>query len=230
MTFPTSYLSCDERENLGLGSQRRGKRTASRGRRPTPAGGTRSTESAPAKPELKETLKRLFMKIHPDLFHREEEIRRTNDASFQALQEFLQGIRAIDLSEGYPPPRTQRLDFFLRDAAANNGYRRVALVLRTTGGDCRSVVQRSLCSFFAECGLSAEFEVRPLSIFHVHFHLIERLVCSARLSTLLLYCSGEPATGQLSATASRGKSRTRRHTGRQLTPKIRLAVREPPPP
>lgn len=47
--------------------------------------------------------------------------------------------------------------FSLNRTAEDGRFREVGLDLRTTGGDCRNLVQRSLEAFFRDCGLPEKF-------------------------------------------------------------------------
>ena len=57
--------------------------------------------------------------------------------------------------DSHPPAGVRTLRFHVH--AAGGGTRVVTQVLRTTGGDCRRVVERSLCDLFGQLGLPREF-------------------------------------------------------------------------
>lgn len=58
----------------------------------------------------------------------------------------------VDMVSPFPPRRRQRIEFFVAGAKPGE-FRKVALAIRTTGGDCRNVVEKSLVTLFAECGM-----------------------------------------------------------------------------
>jgi hypothetical protein len=47
-------------------------------------------------------------------------------------------------------------DFYLKTGEGE--FKKVRLELRTTGGDCKHLVKKSLGTFFAECGLPDQFD------------------------------------------------------------------------
>ena len=57
--------------------------------------------------------------------------------------------------DSHPPAAVRTLRFYLH--TRSGGLRQVAVLLRTTGGDCRRVVERSLADLFAQCGLPRAF-------------------------------------------------------------------------
>lgn len=109
-------------------------------------------------PLLSNVMKKLYFKVHPDRFGTApEEVRRTNEDSFQRLSGFMGTIRAKE--DHLPPADVQRLRFFVKEEG--DELREVELVLRTTGGNCKNVVAKSLGEFFAQVGLPERFEWDP---------------------------------------------------------------------
>lgn len=99
-------------------------------------------------------MRRLAFLVHPDRFPDAPDARDANAVSLSYLQGLLSTVqRARDV---HPPAAVQRLTFHLREGDPQR-IRVVQHVVRTTGGDCRAVVQRSLSELFSKCGLPAEF-------------------------------------------------------------------------
>jgi len=109
---------------------------------------------AAAHPPLQHTLRKFYLKVHPDLFTHYPTQKHVNQESFSRFQAFLDDVR----DKNTAPPRAglHAYRFYLK--TKDDGlFQEVALELRTTGGDCRNVVQRSLEGFFKQCGLPEKF-------------------------------------------------------------------------
>jgi len=109
---------------------------------------------AAAHPPLQHTLRKFYLKVHPDLFTHYPTQKHVNQESFSRFQAFLDDVR----DKNTAPPRAglHAYRFYLK--TKDDGlFQEVALELRTTGGDCRNVVQRSLEGFFTQCGLPEKF-------------------------------------------------------------------------
>uniref|UniRef100_M4BZH1 DUF4460 domain-containing protein n=1 Tax=Hyaloperonospora arabidopsidis (strain Emoy2) TaxID=559515 RepID=M4BZH1_HYAAE len=105
-------------------------------------------------PMLKETLRKLYMRTHPDLFGRYPEQQRANEESYKELLGILD---AIEKHNEFPPAKTLRLPFFLKTPVEGE-FKEVDLQLRTTGGACNTLVEEALGRFFGECGLLQAFQ------------------------------------------------------------------------
>lgn len=107
-----------------------------------------------AHPLLQQTLRKFYLRVHPDLFTHYPKQKDVNQESFSRFQAFLDDVRDKDTA----PPRAglHSYRFFLK-TKEDGRFQEVALELRTTGGDCRNLVQRSLEAFFKECGLPEKF-------------------------------------------------------------------------
>ena len=117
------------------------------------AGRSSDSPLADELPELRTTMRRLAFLVHPDRFPDTPDAAAVNASSLSYLQGLLSTVQKA--RDSHPPASVQRLKFHLRD-----GEQRVRLVehtVRTTGGDCRAVVQRSLGELFTKCGLPADF-------------------------------------------------------------------------
>jgi hypothetical protein len=123
-------------------------------------------------------LKKFFLKVHPDRYAQYPEISKTNNESFQSLQSFLQHISSVT-ENGAPPAKCQQLIFYtwapqqqhhhhhqknshhvLTDPAQPEPapkLRRIAVNLRTSGGDCRHLVYKTLTDMFGQADLATEF-------------------------------------------------------------------------
>ncbi|KAJ0411620.1 hypothetical protein ATCC90586_004089 [Pythium insidiosum] len=104
-------------------------------------------------PLLKDTLRKLYLRTHPDLFGRYPEQQATNEASYKELLGILD---SIEKHNEFPPAKTLTLPFFLRTPVEGE-FKRVALNMRTTGGACNTLVEEALGVFFTECGLPGVF-------------------------------------------------------------------------
>jgi hypothetical protein len=105
-------------------------------------------------PPLKETLRKLFLRTHPDLFGQFPVEQASNTESYKELMGILD---AISNTRGeYPPARTLQLPFFLTTDSPGK-FKKVTLKLKTTGGHCHTLVETQLGHFFQECGWSPVF-------------------------------------------------------------------------
>ncbi|OWZ12611.1 putative mitochondrial protein [Phytophthora megakarya] len=105
-------------------------------------------------PMLKDTLRKLYMRTHPDLFGRYPEQQRANEESYKELLGILD---AIEKHNEFPPAKTLVLPFFLKTPVEGE-FKEVDLQLRTTGGACNTLVEEALGQFFGECGLPQAFQ------------------------------------------------------------------------
>lgn len=108
-------------------------------------------------PQLREVMRELQKQVHPDKFTMHPEAQAANQESLAVLQGFLSSVKK--LQGEYPPAGVHRLKFHIR--GQNNELRQVGTVLKTTGGDCRKLVEVSLSNLFATCGLSPIFRWDP---------------------------------------------------------------------
>ncbi|KAH7476161.1 hypothetical protein KRP22_000005 [Phytophthora ramorum] len=105
-------------------------------------------------PMLKDTLRKLYMRTHPDLFGRYPKQQRANEESYKELLGILD---AIEKHNEFPPAKTLVLPFFLKTPVEGE-FKEVDLQLRTTGGACNTLVEEALGRFFDECGLPQAFQ------------------------------------------------------------------------
>ncbi|GMF80426.1 unnamed protein product [Phytophthora fragariaefolia] len=105
-------------------------------------------------PLLKDTLRKLYLRTHPDLFGRYPPQQRANEESYKELLGILD---AIEKHNEFPPAKTLVLPFFLKTPVEGQ-FKEVDLRLRTTGGACNTLVEEALGRFFGECGLPQAFQ------------------------------------------------------------------------
>ncbi|CAH0483000.1 unnamed protein product [Peronospora belbahrii] len=91
-------------------------------------------------PMLKDTLRKLYMRTHPDLFGRYPEQQRTNEESYKELLGILD---AIEKHNAFPPAKRLVLPFYLKTAVEGE-FKEVDLQLRMTGGACNTLVEEAL--------------------------------------------------------------------------------------
>ncbi|KAK3260137.1 hypothetical protein CYMTET_30892 [Cymbomonas tetramitiformis] len=108
-------------------------------------------------PRLREVMRELQKQVHPDKFTMHPEAQAVNQESLSVLQGFLSSVKK--LQGEYPPAGVHRLKFHIR--GRNDELRQVGTVLKTTGGDCRKLVEVSLSGLFTHCGLSPIFRWDP---------------------------------------------------------------------
>jgi hypothetical protein len=119
-----------------------------------------SKKNAPA---LKHVLKKFFLKVHPDHFAQYPTIAKANEASFQELQSFLQHIAGAN-DGAMPPAKNTPLTFYAwapeKHVNASSGaatpapkLRKIAVNLRTTGGDCRHLITKTLTDMFEQANV-----------------------------------------------------------------------------
>lgn len=99
-------------------------------------------------------MRKLAFLVHPDRFPGalapQAEV---NAVSLAALQGLLSTVQKS--KDSHPPAQIQRLAFHVH--AQGGGTRRVEVLLKTTGGNCRAVVEKSLAGLFAQLGLPPSF-------------------------------------------------------------------------
>lgn len=113
-----------------------------------------SPQQPPTHPPLQQTLRKFYLRVHPDLFTHHPTQKHVNQESFSRFQAFLDEVR--DQTTAPPRAGLHAYRFYLKTKEEGK-FQEVALELRTTGGDCRNVVQRSLEGFFKQCGLPERF-------------------------------------------------------------------------
>ena len=81
-----------------------------------------------------------------------------NDQSFQLLNGILSTVK---LSNEFPPSINQSITFYVRTKAEpsinppTGSFTQIKLTVRTTGGDCRNILQKSFQSLFEQAGLGS---------------------------------------------------------------------------
>lgn len=112
-------------------------------------------------PYLKDTLRKLYMKTHPDLFHQYPTERDCNEASYKELLGILDAVE----KQGHErlPDKKLVLPFFVRGAVSDTEFSKVVFNARITGGNCKTVLQESLGDFFVQCGFTPVFQWSPQS-------------------------------------------------------------------
>lgn len=110
--------------------------------------------SAEKVPLLKDTLRKLYMRTHPDLFGQYPVQQQANEESYKELMGILD---SIEKHNQFPPAKTLVLPFFLKTPIEGQ-FKEVDLRLRTTGGACNTLVEEALGQFFTDCGLPAVFQ------------------------------------------------------------------------
>lgn len=103
--------------------------------------------------ELRATMRRLSFLVHPDRFSALPVAAAQNADSLTLLNGLLATVQKS--RDSHPPAAVRTLRFTL--LAADGSTREVQSVLRTTGGDCRRVVERALGDLFEQCGLPRAF-------------------------------------------------------------------------
>ncbi|GAB5364504.1 hypothetical protein AAMO2058_000976200 [Amorphochlora amoebiformis] len=106
-------------------------------------------------PLLKDSLKKVYLKTHPDLFENFPEHKHVNQESLQSLQGLLESMK--DNTESYPPKQHLSLDFHYR-SGGEDGFKKVTLNISTTGGECKRIVGKGLSKFFVQFGLPDNFK------------------------------------------------------------------------
>jgi hypothetical protein len=115
--------------------------------------GGKAADGQPPPPQLRETMRRLAFLVHPDRFAGQPAAAEENAASLAALQGLLSTVQKQ--KDGHPPAAIHRLGFHVH--AAEGGTRRVSATLKTTGGNCKAVVERGLGELFSKLGLPPSF-------------------------------------------------------------------------
>ncbi|KDO32926.1 hypothetical protein SPRG_02619 [Saprolegnia parasitica CBS 223.65] len=114
-----------------------------------------SKKKAERIPPLKETLRKLYMRTHPDLFGQFPAEQTSNTESYKELMGILDAIE--NTSGEFPPAKKLSLPFYLTTPVSGE-FKKVTLNLKTTGGSCVTLMETQLGSFFEECGWPRVFE------------------------------------------------------------------------
>jgi hypothetical protein len=100
-------------------------------------------------PEFSQLLKAFYKKSHPDIVRSLNPIlAEENDVSFQELNEILSTIKNQDQ---YPPQMSKTIIFNVKND--QNDFKKVGLMIKTAGGDCRRSLSISFQTFFESVGL-----------------------------------------------------------------------------
>mmetsp|Transcript_30828 Transcript_30828/g.37360 ORF Transcript_30828/g.37360 Transcript_30828/m.37360 type:complete len:389 (-) Transcript_30828:228-1394(-) len=105
-------------------------------------------------PMLRQSLKKLQFLVHPDRFGAYPEVKEQNQDSLTTLQGFVSSIRQLE--GDYPQAGFHDLQFHIMDEHDN--MKRVGVTMKTTGGNCKNVVQKSLGELFHQCGIQRDFK------------------------------------------------------------------------
>ena len=97
-------------------------------------------------------MRKLAFLVHPDRFSAAPHAAEENQESLSVLQGLLSTVQKS--KDSHPKAGIQRLRFHVHDG---DRTRVVEQVLKTTGGDCRLVVERSLAELFTKLGLPPSF-------------------------------------------------------------------------
>jgi hypothetical protein len=65
-------------------------------------------------PYLSATLKKVYLKVHPDLLHAFPTARANNDESLKVVMDFLQDIKSADPDTPYPAAVNHHLKFYVK--------------------------------------------------------------------------------------------------------------------
>ncbi|OQS02622.1 hypothetical protein THRCLA_05024 [Thraustotheca clavata] len=114
-----------------------------------------SKKKAERIPPLKETLRKLYMRTHPDLFGQYPKEQETNTESYKELMGILDAIE--NTSGEFPPAKKLNLPFYLTTSKPGQ-FQQVTLNLKTTGGSCVTLMETQLGAFFEQCGWPRVFE------------------------------------------------------------------------
>lgn len=112
-------------------------------------------------PTMEAHLRKLYMRVHPDLFSSHPEARDANEKSFQLLSEFLNVIKNQDGRGGVG--KVFKLEFYMRpvaepgegDAAVSADLEQVSVSLRTDGSPRDK--KKQLTKLFEACGIFGDF-------------------------------------------------------------------------
>ncbi|KAF0718659.1 Aste57867_1555 [Aphanomyces stellatus] len=114
-----------------------------------------SKKKATRIPPIKETLRKLYLRTHPDLFGQYPTEQNANTESYKELMGILDAI--ANVRGEFPPAKTLTLPFYLTTGTAGQ-FKQVTLELKTTGGACSTLMETQLGKFFQECGWDPVFE------------------------------------------------------------------------
>ena len=121
----------------------------------------------------KTMLKRFYLKVHPDKFAQYPAISESNNESFQKLQSFFEELAEAVKGKRFPVSRAHSLVFYIwttkgelvesgitipkaiaNKPASQKVMRRLHTLLRTSGGDCKHMVQKTLAELFRKAGIN----------------------------------------------------------------------------
>jgi hypothetical protein len=121
----------------------------------------RRWDSDASAPEFANLMKSFYKKSHPDIL-RSYNIQKAdeNDTAFQQLNELLSTIKE---NNSYPPQQNRTLIFNVKE---NNTFKKVPLVIKTSGGECRKALYDSFSRFFLAAGVHSGKFVWGKDYFH----------------------------------------------------------------
>jgi len=113
-------------------------------------------------PTMEAHLRKLYMRVHPDLFSSHPDARDTNEKSFQLLSEFLSAVKSQDGGRG-AVGKVFKLVFFMRPMAEpgegggplEEDLETVTVTLRADGSPRDK--KKQLKKLFEACGISDDF-------------------------------------------------------------------------
>ena len=112
-------------------------------------------------PTMEANLRKLYLRVHPDLFAAHPEAREENEKSFQLLSEFLTAIKNQDGAGRGSAGKRFVLTFHLRPEAESGpseergDLKRVEVSLRADGSPKDK--KKQLSNLFAACGIKGDF-------------------------------------------------------------------------
>lgn len=121
----------------------------------------RRWDSDASAPEFANLLKTFYKKSHPDIIRSyDAQKAEENDVAFQQLNELLSTIKE---NNSYPPQQNRTLIFNVKD---NNNFKKVPLVIKTSGGECRKALYDTFSRFFLAAGVHSGKFVWGKDYFH----------------------------------------------------------------
>lgn len=134
---------------------RRGRGLRGRGGGIRGDGAGAASSSSAAAPPLSKVMRLFVARVHPDKFGAYPKEQQVNEQSLSELTGFLSNVSNPE--ERFAPAQKISMEFYIYGSddggGGGNPLNKIDFKLRTTGGDCKRLVQRQLTELFQTAGV-----------------------------------------------------------------------------
>ena len=126
----------------------RGRGLRGRGRGALQGDGAANSNGAPP---LSKVMRMFVARVHPDKFGAYPKEQQVNEQSLSELTGFLSNVSNPE--ERFAPAQKISMEFYIHGSDDGSPLNKIDFKLRTTGGDCKRLVQRQLTELFQTAGV-----------------------------------------------------------------------------